>query len=80
MITKIAPVNGPRRNCYYPFDYTCPAEDRMTRSQQRQLISLINQNIEDEDSREDWLAQVNNEDLSSSEASSLISDFETSNW
>ena len=80
MITKIAPVNGPRRNCFYPYDYTCPPELRMTRGQQRQLINLINQNIEDEDSREDWLAQVNNEDLSSSEANTLISDFEGSSW
>jgi hypothetical protein len=78
MITKTNTFDGPRRS-YYPFNHTCEGE-KMTSGQRRQLISLIYQNIEDEDSRDNWLAQVNNEDLSAEEANSLILDFESSSW
>ena len=76
MITKVKACGsfGPRRNYPYPssFDYI-GHEDQITSRQQRTLTSLIYQNIQGEDDRENWLRTIS--DLTSEEAEELIFDF-----
>ena len=68
MITKV------KNSEYYPssFDYI-GQEDLITPRQQRTLTSLIYQNIQGDDDRENWLRTIS--DLTSEEAEELIFDF-----
>ncbi|MFA5751055.1 MAG: hypothetical protein WCX79_04400 [Candidatus Paceibacterota bacterium] len=67
----------PRRGYIFPED--CIGREEMITSRQRRILSdLIYSNIEDEDNREGYLAQLS--DLSRTEADDLMLEFTMGKW
>jgi hypothetical protein len=72
--TAIASFEGSRRGYFFPM---CK-EEMISGRQLRTLTELIMQNIEDEESKEGYLAQIN--DLTASEANKMILEFTMAKW